>query len=500
MPGFEGHPLSPKEMAVVEQNAVALGLTIDALMENAGRVVAEESAKRLPPPPARVGVVAGIGNNGGDGMCAAFYLHQWGFVPEIWLLRPPSEIRSRAAQRCYERIARLAPIHSGVPQGVALRPLPIVLDAMLGTGQLGELRPPFSDAAAAIAASQAPVLSVDVPSGLGATNAVRPRWTVTLTVRKDGMTNDRCGEIIERDIGIPWEAYHRTGPGEFLFFPRPESTSIRGRSARLLIVGGGPYAGAPALAGLAALRAGAERATVVAPDPAAMSVQHFSPNLVVHAVGDVAFDPKDVPALVAFFQKAEPRAVVLGMGSGAAPRTIEAYRELISELRGKVPIVVDAEALQALEPPPTGSPKFDAGNLIATPNEGEFQRVFGPVPEGSVDERLQGARTKSAQWGVTLLVKGYADLISDGERSFVNLHHHPANTVSGVGDVLAGVVGSLLAQGATSLEAARLATYWVGEAGVHAAAERSFGLIATDVIDELPRSLLLGLQRAYGTN
>jgi len=90
-------PLTAGEALAVEVNAVALGTSIDALMENAGRAVAEEATRHLPPPPARVAVIASTGNNGGDGTCAAHYLHQWGYSPEVWLLRPPLEIRSRSA-------------------------------------------------------------------------------------------------------------------------------------------------------------------------------------------------------------------------------------------------------------------------------------------------------------------------------------------------------------------------------------------------------------------
>ena len=159
-------PLSSLEMGVVEQNTVALGVTIDSLMENAGRASAEEATRHLPPAPARVAVVAGTGNNGGDGTCAAFYLQQWGYSPEIWLLRPPVEIRSRAAQRCFDRIQNRLPVRVGVPRAEELATMPLVVDALLGTGQSGPLRSPVRDAVLAIRESRAPVLSLDVPTGV----------------------------------------------------------------------------------------------------------------------------------------------------------------------------------------------------------------------------------------------------------------------------------------------------------------------------------------------
>jgi len=133
--------------------------------------------------------------------------------------------------------------------------------------------------------------------------------------------------------------------------------------------------------------------------------------------------------------------------------------------------------------------------VVATPNSGEVARIFGLPPGSPVDLRSAEIERVAAERGVTLLVKGDPDIASDGTTTFENAHHHPAMTVGGVGDVLAGVVGSLLAQGLEPLHAARLATYWTGEAGLRAASTHSFGLVATDVIDDLPTALVAGLDR-----
>lgn len=491
-------PLSSEEMAVVEQNAVALGVTIDTLMENAGRAVAEEAARHLPAPPARLGVVASTGNNGGDGTCAAFYLHQWGYSPEVWLVRPPSEIRSRAARRCYERVEHKVPIHVRVPRPEELATMPVVIDALLGTGQSPQLRSPIREAVDAIRSSRAPVLAIDLPTGVLDPDGVKPSWTVTFTTVKTEMAGADAGEVTVREIGMPVAAWRRTGPGEFLFFHPPDGRQDRGRSGRLIVVGGGPYAGAPALAGLAALRSGAERTTILAPGGAAERIQSFSPNLIVRAFGPDRFRPTDLPEVLEFVRSAPPRAVVLGMGAGAHPETLEMMGGLIRALLGKVPLVVDADALGALPSPseiagldtPDGPPP-----LIATPNSGEFARVFHGGPADSLEGRAAEVERIAAERHLILLVKGEPDLVSDGISTFENAHHHPAMTVGGVGDVLAGVVGSLLAQGLAPLHAGRLGTYWTGSAGLRAATAHSFGLVATDVIDELPHALVGGLER-----
>lgn len=488
-------PLSSEEIAVAELNAVALGVTLDTLMENAGRAVAEEAARHLPPPPARVAVIASTGNNGGDGMCSAFYLQQWGFSPEIWLVHPPSEIRSRSARRCFERIERRVPFHIRVPREEELATMPLILDALLGTGQAEVLRPPIRDAVRAIRASKAPVLSIDLPTGTrDPAEGLRPSWTVTLTTPKEEMDLSRAGEVAVRDIGVPVEAWHRTGPGEFAFFRAPTGHGDRGRSARILVIGGGPYSGAPALTGLAALRTGAERATILAPEGAADRIQGFSPNLVVRPFGSGHFRATDVAEILDYVRGAPPAAVAVGMGAGAHPETIEALRQLIAELARFVPVLIDADGLSAL-PAGTEWTLPEGGVLpVATPNSGEFERLRGPAPS---DDRAGAVRRVARERRVFLVVKGDPDLLSDGETIVENRHHHPAMTVAGVGDVLAGAIVSLLGQGLRPLAAARLGSYWVGEAGILAASRKSFGVMATDVVDELPAALAGGLARIH---
>jgi len=486
-------PLTSLEMAVVEQNTVALGVTIDTLMENAGRACAEEATRHLPSPPGRVAIVAGTGNNGGDGTCATFYLQQWGYSPEIWLVRPPAEIRSRAAQRCFDRVKNRVPVHIGVPRSEDLATMPLVVDALLGTGQTGELRSPIREGVAAIRASGAPVLSIDVPTGIVDPHGLRPSWTVTFTIPKEEMVESRIGELTVRDIGMPTNAWRRTGPGEFLFFREPKEP--RGRSGRLVVIGGGPYTGAPGLAAMAALRAGAERATVIAPEVAAGPIRTYNPNLIVRPVGSDRFRPIDVPAVLEVVRSTPRGAVVLGMGAGAHPETAEAMRAILTDLASELPIVVDADALAPLFSAPLGGASAPPLGLVATPNQGEFERVLRGPAAGALEDRAAVAERVARDHRLTVVLKGSPDILTDGETTVENHHHHLAMTVGGVGDVLAGVIGSQLAQGVRPLHAARLASFWTGEAGLRAAAHRGYGVVATDVIEELPGALVAGLQR-----
>ena len=491
---MDAPPLSARETRVIETNAVALGVSVETLMENAGRAVAEEAARRLKGPSDPVAVIAGTGNNGGDGFSAVHYLEQWGYSPDLWILAPPGEIRSSPARRCYERIAPTTRIRIGVPRPPDLAGYSLVIDAMLGTGQHGEPRPPISDAVLALGAASVPILSIDEPTGLGSKVAVHPQWTVALQSVKEGMTAETSGEVIVRPIGIPPAAVNETGPGLFLFFPFPDQKTRSPRHGRVLVIGGGPYTGAPALAGLAILRAGAERAVVAAPRPAADIIQSYSPSLIVSAVGTDRFQPSDVGALVHLIDHLHVDAVVVGMGVGDAPESASAMSDLIGKLRSRpLPLVVDADALGALGSAP--SPSTARAPCVATPNRHEFDSHFVDLRESLPESRLDAARRIALERGITLLAKDDVDLLTDGHRSYLNRHHHPAMTVGGTGDVLAGVVGSLVARGVNPLDAARLASYWVGEAGIRAFATRSWGLVATDVIEELPGSLKDGLAR-----
>lgn len=482
-------PLSGLEMSIVEQNAVALGVSIDAMMENAGRAVAEEAARRLPPPPGRVLVLAGTGNNGGDGFAAAFYLAQWGYTPEVYVLRSPSEIRSPAARRCFDRLRGRVHVHVGAPPRDVLDATAFVIDAMLGSGQAGALRPPYLDAARRLNASGATVLSVDLPTGLGTTDAVRPRWTIALAAVKAGVATPEAGEVTLRDIGIPREALDETGPGEYLAYPM--ATPSRGRWGRVVIVGGGPYSGAPALAALAALRAGAERVTVLAPEPAASAIRAYSPNLVVQAVGSDSFAPEDAAAVAAFVHEHPSRSVVLGMGLGPSAGAGEFAARLLHALPGELPLVVDAEALTAVATAPFGA----ARRWIATPNLGEYASRLGGHRELDALDRLTESTAIASRLGVTLLVKGEVDLVTDGRRRAVNRHHPAAQAVAGAGDVLDGILGALLAREVEPFLAARLAAYWAGDAGYRAHERLGEGLAATDLVDAIGPASVAGLAR-----
>jgi hydroxyethylthiazole kinase-like uncharacterized protein yjeF len=486
----DGPPRTALEMGIAERNAVALGVTVQQLMENAGRVVAEAAMAAVPDPSARIIVLAGVGNNGGDGSAAVHFLRAAGRNPEIWMVAGSTAIRSIAARRAFERIAALGGVHEGVPATSDLAGAALVIDAMLGTGQSGGLREPYLSAVAAVREAHVPVLAVDLPTGFGGPDRLPVERTLTLSAPKVGLDPSTGGTVSVAAIGIPEAAFDRTGPGEYLAYPAPTE---RGRRARVAVVGGGPFSGAPALAALAALRAGAERATVYAPEPAAGAIRALSPDLVVVTAGTDRLLPSDVAGVVAGIRSSRVGAVILGMGLGRAFDTLEAARSLVGELVGTVPLLVDADALDAL---PAKVLPSSAAPVVATPNQGEFARVFAPSAGRTAGEPAESVRAAARSRGITIVRKGAEDIVASADRTVVCGPHPPSMNVGGSGDVLGGVLGRLLAEPLPSYLAARLGTHWVGDAGRLAAAELGDGLLATDLIAQLPVALREGLRLA----
>ena len=279
-----------------------------------------------------------------------------GVAPEVWLVRPPSEIRSRPCRRLVDRIERHANVRQRVPRAEEATGQPLVMDALLVL--VGLLRGPYREAVEAIRQSGGP-LSIDMPTGLGNVDALRPKWTVALTVVKEGMTEANCGETILRDIGIPPEAWLRTGPwASSPFYARSPPRESAHATPASSSSAGDPMRVPLALAGLAALRSGAERATVLAPEPAATLVQLFNPNLVVRGIGRERFALEDVPSVRAFVGETNPDVICSGMGAGERPRRSRASGD-------------------------RGNPAFD-------PARGRRGRTRGAPPEGRSPSRDRG--------------------------------------------------------------------------------------------------------------
>ena len=444
----ERGPIDPARMRAVDANAVALGLSSLQMMEAAGAALARAA---LDGDPARVLVLAGRGNNGGDGLVAARYLA--GGVDVAVVAVDGETTPATAAQGAL--LARTpVPVHRvRCPAELAaldalFERADLVVDALLGVGAAPPLREPFGAIVARANAASAPILAADVP-----TPGCRADRVLAFHRPKEP------GDLVA-PVGVPLEAEVFAGPGDLLALAPRRSDAHKGDGGRVLVVGGGPYQGAPYLAGLAALRAGADLVLVATPSPLPY------PDVITLPIGEW-----DLDELGAEAEKADAAVIGNGLGADAAP----VARALAPHCRAAV---VDADALR----PPLPVSRA----TVYTPHAGEFARSFGARPPDDLAGRGRAVRAAATE-GVVLL-KGPVDVVSDGERVRFNRTGTPAMTVGGTGDVLAGVVGALLCR-LPPFEAAIAGAYAAGLAGERAAAEHLSGLLASDMLTALPEVL-----------
>lgn len=475
--------LPREEMRVLDRNLEAFGFSIETLMERAGQAVAEVVEQAYPEAP-RIVVVAGSGNNGGDGFAAARYLEPRHRVTVV-LAKPRESIAKGPARVAFNRLPRdVAVVAAPSDPRRILAEADVIIDALLGTGLSGELRQPYRSLVEAINASGKPVVSIDIPSGLGTDLAVRPTITVALHAPKEGMDEANSGRIVVKDIGIPPEAEEVVGPGELLLYPVPREGSHKGDNGRVLIVGGGPFTGAPVFTALGAYAIGADLAHVAVPSHIFQVVASFDPSFIVHGLpGGDRLRKGDVPVILGLLEHAD--VLALGPGLGRDPETMEAAREAI---RGcPRPLVIDADALKAAGEEPDC---LRGRGGVVTPHHGEFEALTGErVPE-DLGEAKEVVRQQARRLGFTFLVKGQVDIVSDGQRTKVVRGGNPGMTVGGTGDVLTGVVAGLMAKGAKPFDAARMGAFANKMAGEFAFREKSYGLTARDVAAKVPQVLV----------
>lgn len=458
--------MSPLDSRAMDANAEALGVSVTGLMGNAGRAVKELLEKRYPGK--RVLFVCGPGNNGGDGFAAASMMDP--SKVSVALLKKPSEIHTDSAWHFYSILNCPIIDYSKADLGS----YDVIVDCALGTGMRGNVREPYRSFVTACSGIDAHIVSVDVPSGLGSDVSVRPEVTVTFHDVKEGMDRDNSGEIVIADIGIPAEAVDVTGPGDMLRYPVPGKDSHKGDNGRLMVIAGGPYFGAPAMASMSALRTGADIVRIFAPESVFEVLANVNPVLMITKLPGDRLTPDSVDMLLE--ESGNYDAVLIGPGLGTAPETVEAVRSFVS--RCARPLVIDADGITAVV-----GMEF-SGNVVLTPHKREFQRLGGTCC----------ANELAAKLNATILRKGREDEISDGRRTRLNRTGTPAMTGAGTGDVLAGCVAALLSKGLTPFDSACLGAYICGRAGEKAFADKSYGLIATDVVDEIPHVLRDGLR------
>jgi hydroxyethylthiazole kinase-like uncharacterized protein yjeF len=472
-------------MSAADRAAVAAGTPVSVLMERAGAAVAEAICKRYPT--GRVRVLCGPGDNGGDGYVVARLLQAQGWDVRVEALAPPtSEAAKTAAGRWTGEVHGL--------QAEADESA-LIVDALFGAG----LSRPLEGAAARLARAcerhAERVVAIDVPSGLSA-DLARPigeafaaDLTVTFHARKLGHVlepgRSRCGEVVVADIGlsdVPGSLFEN-GPALWLRrFPWPSSTAHKHARGRLIVISGEAWStGAARLAARSGLRIGAGVVTLFSPpDALRVNAAHLEAVMLRPFETDLELEQA----------AADVDAAVIGPAAGVNETTIV---NLLALARTGAALVIDADAVTVFRDDPDEMFSVLDRDDVLTPHPGEFERLF-PGLLAAGPNRVAAARRAAERAGAVVLLKGPDTVIAapDG-RTAVNLNGSRWLATAGAGDVLAGFIGGLIAQGMESFEAA-CAGAWI-----HAEAAGQFGpgLIAED-LPALAPAVLADLWRSAG--
>jgi ADP-dependent NAD(P)H-hydrate dehydratase / NAD(P)H-hydrate epimerase len=481
--------------AIEEQGVPSLDL-----METAGEAVARATASLAPQGPIRV--VCGKGNNGGDGLVAARHLADTGFEVEALLLSAPAELSGDAEAN----LKRFGSARQVDPASLSaeLADSGAVIDAVFGTGFEGAPRSPFDDAIDAINRCGAPVVACDIASGVNAANgevegaAVEADLTVSFHAAKVGHRiapgKAHTGELVVAPIGIPEGAPAQPVAGAIDdavlgLLPRRGPASTKFSSGQVVIVGGSRgLTGAPCMAALAAIRAGAGYATVAVPADLEAIFEVKLTEVMSRACpsDDGALGPQSAQAAL---EACEPAAAaVLGPGLGRREGSLQLARELAQAI--DAPLVLDADGLNAhagrLE-----SLRERSAPAVLTPHAGELGRLLERSSDEIGTHRLAAAQEAARAAGCVLLLKGDDTIVTDGDRVAVNVLSAPALATAGTGDTLSGTIGALLSRGLEPFAAACAGALAGARAGRLAAARVGApeSVIATDVIAEIPSAL-----------
>jgi len=490
--------ISSREMRTLEANAEYYGVSLLQLMENAGRNVALEINSRFGKNQ-KIAIFCGLGGNGGDGFVAARHLLSFGFDDVSVILAGKSKDISHEA--ALANWAALQPMRENIKlQEVAdSSNMPaveadVVVDALLGTGTKGKMKPPVSQLIAFINSLNAAKVAVDVPTGIDADtgevlgDAVKADVTVTFHKAKRGLETAKkhVGKLVVRDIGLPQALEQLAGPGDVLLVAGTRSPSAhKGDFGRLLVIGGSEvFSGAPALVSMAALRTGVDIVYTAVPERTAHDIASMSPDFITVKLEGPHLNSKNLATLKEYLKLVD--AVVIGPGAGLHPETKAFMKTCIAavETAGK-PLLLDADGLKAFA---EFKRKLKVP-LVLTPHAGEYAILTGNKLLEDSKARVKAIQQTAAELGAVVLVKGQVDVISDGKRVKLNFTGNPGMTVGGTGDVLSGIVGALLAQKVDPFEAAVAGAFINGAAGDFVANQLGCHMVATDLLESIPQVL-----------
>lgn len=506
------------EMRRLEEASVAAGVSVPMLMERAGRGVAEAARRCLGGATGgvvagrRVVVMAGPGHNGGDGLVAGRWLHDWGARVSAILCGA----RKDQDPHLREILSRQIPVlrtdgnNPGAERALLAR-ADLALDALLGTGRARPIGPPMAALLEDLRRERERrpalrVLAVDLPSGLDAdTGAVDPAtpWcdlTVTLGFPKVGLVRfpgaARVGRLEVAGIGLFTQDGAESGPALLdpgwvaARLPHRPMDAHKGSFGRVLVVGGSSlYRGAPALAAVAALRAGAGLATVACPASICASVAAGAAEITFLPLTEQDEALSAASASVAGGALARYSAVALGCGLSQAGEVGEFLERFVAAMPASLPLVVDADGLNLLSGWSEWWRRLPAPAVL-TPHAGEMARLCGTSPAEVERDRLATAADAASRWGHVVVLKGAHTVVAAPEGGLlVSPFANAVLATPGSGDVLAGCIAGLMAQGLGPLDAAACGVYLHGMAGEMWATESGgAGLLAGELAALLPRT------------
>ncbi len=509
--------VTASEMQQMDRETIeSFGLPGRVLMENAGRGVFDVMVKTFPAIKSsgrnhRIGIVAGRGNNGGDGFVIARYLSGVGASVTVYLFSERAAVKGDAAANLKLLDALRVPVVEITDPALLaqhqtdMRHQEIWVDALLGTGLNAEVRGLFRAVIEFLNSLNRPVIAVDIPSGLNADTGmicgacIQAHTTVTFGFPKIGHIlfpgAGFTGRLETIDIGIPPHIVQGIGPRHHILtpesiaraFPQRAPTSHKGTAGHVLVVAGSAgKAGAAAMSGLAALRSGAGLVTLAIPKSLNAIIQSQIPEIMTAPMDGRKEGIWDDSLRENIREQLQgKKCLAMGPGMGASPETRKFVLEILSGV--SIPVVLDADGLncvcgrldvlKALKAP-----------AILTPHPGEMSRLTGESVSDIQADRIGAARRFSQAHHVHLVLKGARTVIAHPDGTvYINLTANPGMAAGGMGDVLTGIIAGLLAQGLGPEEAAHVGVYLHGKAADALSESMGpFGFLASEVAGALP--------------
>jgi NAD(P)H-hydrate epimerase len=500
--------LNTQQMREADRRTIdEIGIPAIVLMENAGRqAVAAMEAAFEDLATSHVGVLCGRGNNGGDGFVVARTLVQRGVETSVFLLGGVADVRGDARTnlevlgRIGLTVVEITNAQEWELHFSEISRCDLLVDAILGTGFHGQLSGLLETVVADVNGLGVPVVAIDLPTGVSADTpdvegeAIEASMTVTLAAPKIPLVlppaDSHSGDLVIADIGIPLpllddvegpyiELLTRERMRELV--PARAADSHKGDFGRVLVVAGSlGRSGAAHLAAIGALRSGAGLVTIATPKSCLPIVAAMAPEYMTEGLEETTSGTVDYAALDRILEfKAD--VIAVGPGLGQAPGTAAFVQGLVE--RAGVPLVLDADALNAFAGDPDRLTGRDGVDVVITPHPGEMARLLNISVEALQHDRLRYATDFAAQHRVHVVLKGHRTIIAGPDnRAFINLTGNPGMATGGTGDLLTGMIAAWFAQLLDAEAACKLAVYLHGAAGDLAEAdEGDVALVAGDI-------------------